>query len=118
MDAGRRCAPVDLFDERIADYCFLGGGGGSGATSGGSDGGTSAGGQCVDDWLLDAGDLVSLEYSNRQAAYIGDTVTSGGRISAIDAATRELTIDLFIRNAAGEVITPGTAVVRFKGAAR
>lgn len=70
-------------------------------------------GQCVDDWALDAADLVSIEYSNRLAAYIGDTVTTGGRITAIDAATREVTIELFARNAAGDVLTPGTAVLRF-----
>lgn len=70
-------------------------------------------GQCVDDWALDAAQLVSIEYSNRQAAYIGETLISGGRIEAIDAATREVTIALFIRNEAGDVITPGTAVLRF-----
>lgn len=70
-------------------------------------------GQCVDDWALDAAELVSIEYSNRQAAYIGDTVTTGGHITAIDTATREVTIALFVRNAAGEVLTPGTAVLRF-----
>ena len=71
-------------------------------------------GQVVDDWALDAADLVSIEYSNRQAAYIGDTLTSGGRITAIDAAARTVTVELFIRNAGGDVITPGSAVLRFK----
>ncbi len=70
-------------------------------------------GQVVDDWALNAADLVSIEYSNRQAAYIGDTLTSGGRITALDPAARTVTVELFIRNAAGDVITPGTAVLRF-----
>lgn len=70
-------------------------------------------GQVVDDWALTAADLVSIEYSNRQAAYIGETLTSGGHITAIDPATRTVTVELFIRNAAGDVITPGTAVLRF-----
>lgn len=69
--------------------------------------------QCVDDWAREAADLVRIEYSNRQAAYIGDTVTTGGEITAIDRATREVTIALFVRNANGEVLTPGTAVLRF-----
>ncbi len=70
-------------------------------------------GQCVDDWAREAADLVSIEYSNRQAAYIGDTVTTSGRITGLDAATREVTIELAVRNANGEVLTPGTAVLRF-----
>ena len=70
-------------------------------------------GQCVDDWASDAATLVHIEYSNRQAAYVGDTLTAGGNIDAIDTQKREVTIALFIKNAAGEVITPGTALLRF-----
>ena len=73
-------------------------------------------GQCVDDWASDAATLVHIEYSNRQAAYVGDTLTAGGNIDAIDMQKREVTIALFIKNAAGEVITPGTALLRFNEA--
>ena len=71
-------------------------------------------GQCVDLWAEQAGGtLVQLQYANRAAAYIGETLTAGGRIAAVDEDQGEATLDLFIRNEAGQVITPGQAVVRF-----
>jgi 3-methylfumaryl-CoA hydratase len=67
----------------------------------------------VDEWIIDRGTLVMLEYSNRQAAFIGETLSAGGVIEAIDAITGEVSLDLYITNEAGEVITPGKAIVRF-----
>lgn len=69
--------------------------------------------QCVVEWLGDSGRLASLEYSNRKASIIGETLHSGGVVTAVDRQRREATLELFIRNEAGEVITPGTATVRF-----
>lgn len=66
--------------------------------------------QCVEEWLGDDGRLVSIDYSNRQASYIGETLTSGGKVLAFDAASGEIELELFVRNEAGDVITPGTAV--------
>ena len=66
--------------------------------------------QCVEEWLGDDGRLVSIDYSNRQASYIGETLTSGGKVVAFDAASGEIELELFVRNEAGDVITPGTAV--------
>ena len=71
-------------------------------------------GQCVDEWITDRGTLVMLEYSNRQAAYIGETLTAGGVVEAIDAETGDVTLDLYVKNEAGDVITPGKAVVRLE----
>ena len=68
--------------------------------------------QCVDNWLAGHGELVRFGYSNRRATYIGDVLTSGGRITALDPATREVTLELWVRNAAGEVMSPGSATVR------
>ena len=65
------------------------------------------------EWLGDDGRLMSIDYSNRKASIIGGTLRSGGAIAAVDRERREATIDVFIRNEAGEVITPGTATVRF-----
>jgi len=67
-------------------------------------------------WLGGRGDLVSFEFSNRQAAYVGDALTSGGRVLAVDAANRRVDLELFIRNDAGEIITPGAATVIFHNA--
>lgn len=66
--------------------------------------------QCVEEWIGDDGRLVSIDYSNRQASYIGETLTSGGKVLAFDAGSGEIQLELFIRNEAGDVITPGTAV--------
>lgn len=68
-------------------------------------------GQCVQAWLGDDGTLLTLSYSNRQAAYIGETLTAGGEVTAIDADTAKVSLDLHVKNEQGEVITPGSAVV-------
>ena len=69
--------------------------------------------QSVIEWLDEDGSLISIEYSNRKASYIGEVLRSGGKVvsSDQDAGTAEL--DLYIKNEADEVITPGTAIVRF-----
>ena len=68
--------------------------------------------QCVDEWLGDRGVLTGINYSNRIASYIGETLVSGGKVTAYDAASGEVTIDVFIRNEAGEVAAPGVATAR------
>jgi len=70
--------------------------------------------QCVDDWLGDAGTIVRFEYSNRQAAYVGEVLTSGGTIESYDGSRGEAVVSLFVRNADGEIIVPGRATVRFR----
>jgi hydroxyacyl-ACP dehydratase HTD2-like protein with hotdog domain len=67
--------------------------------------------QCVTNWLGDRGKLLRFHYSNRKAAYLGETLTSGGRIKAIDRAARTVTVDLVLKNAAGEVTSSGGATV-------
>ena len=67
--------------------------------------------QVVTNWLGDDGELIEFEYSNRRMSVIGEVLVAGGSITAIDG--REVSIELFIRNADGEVTTPGQALVRF-----
>jgi hydroxyacyl-ACP dehydratase HTD2-like protein with hotdog domain len=69
--------------------------------------------QCVTEWLDGSGRLVSMEYHNRQAAYIGDVLFSGGVISAVDRETGMVSVELFIRNQQQQVIIPGVAEVHF-----
>jgi hydroxyacyl-ACP dehydratase HTD2-like protein with hotdog domain len=69
--------------------------------------------QCVIDWLGDDGKLVSIEYSNRKAAFIGEVLRTGGSVVSLDSETGEVQLELFVKNEANEVITPGTAVVSF-----
>ncbi len=71
--------------------------------------------QTVTNWIGAAGRMTTFSYSNRRAAYLPQTLTSGGRIVAIDAATRTVTLELAVTNAQGEITTPGSAVVRFRG---
>ncbi|MEQ8231141.1 MAG: hypothetical protein RLW61_21145 [Gammaproteobacteria bacterium] len=66
--------------------------------------------QVVLEWLGDDGTLIEFEYLNRRAAVLGETLTAGGRISAIDGS--DVTLELWIRNAGGEVTAPGRALVR------
>ena len=64
-------------------------------------------------WIGEAGVLESFSYSNRRAAYLGETLHSGGAVRSIDTESGRAELDLHIKNAEGEIITPGTAVVRF-----
>ncbi len=65
--------------------------------------------QCVEEWLGDDGVLTSISYSNRLAAYIGETLVAGGTVSAVDIDRGQVTIEVFVRNEAGEVVAPGIA---------
>ena len=63
--------------------------------------------QVVELWLGDKGRLTKIEYSNRMASYIGETLKAGGSVTAIDG--NAVTIEVFIKNENGEVIAPGLA---------
>ncbi len=69
--------------------------------------------QSVIEWLGDDGKLVSVEYSNRKASYIGETLRSGGKVVSSEQDSGTVELDMYIKNEADEVITPGTAIVRF-----
>lgn len=65
--------------------------------------------QCVEEWLGDAGRITGIEYSNRAASYIGETLYSGGRVLEVDASSGQVVLEVFIKNEAGEVVAPGKA---------
>ncbi len=69
--------------------------------------------QSVIEWLGDDGKLVSIEYSNRKASYIGEVLRSGGKVASSEQDSGTVELDMYIKNEADEVITPGVAVVRF-----
>ncbi len=69
--------------------------------------------QCVIEWLGDDGKLVSIEYSNRKASYIGEVLRSGGKVVSSEQDSGTVELEMYIKNEADEVITPGTAIVRF-----
>lgn len=68
--------------------------------------------QCVANWLQEDGELERFHYSNRRAAYLGETLVSGGRIVDIDSGARRVTLELWVKNAADEITSPGGAVAR------
>ena len=69
--------------------------------------------QCVEEWLGDDGRILSIDYSNRVASYVGEVLTSGGTISELRPELAEAVIDVYVMNAQGIVVTPGTVEVRF-----
>ena len=69
--------------------------------------------QVVLNWLGDDGQMIRFEYSNRRASYLGDTLYSGGTVTAIDPDAGTVELDIYIRNEAGEITTPGSATVQF-----
>ena len=72
--------------------------------------------QCVEQWLADDGRIISIEYSNRVATYVGDTLISGGVVADCRPDTGEVEIDVFIKNAQGDVVAPGKVLARFGNA--
>ncbi|MEM7001265.1 MAG: hypothetical protein AAF529_10790 [Pseudomonadota bacterium] len=70
--------------------------------------------QVVELWLGTAGRLTKIEYSNRQASYIGETLVAGGSVIQVDGA--QVTIEVFVKNQAGEVIAPGVATAQLQAA--
>lgn len=73
--------------------------------------------QCVEEWLGDKGVLTGISYSNRAATYVGETLASGGTVQSVDRETGEITIEVFVRNADGDVVAPGVATARLTGSA-
>ncbi len=69
--------------------------------------------QAAVNWAGDEGQLVEFEYSNRKASYLGASLTSGGVVKAIDAASGKVTLELFIKDEGGAITSPGSAVVHF-----
>ncbi len=70
--------------------------------------------QTVLEWIGEDANLVRFQYSNRRASHLGDRLVSGGVVKAVDPASREVTLELFIKDKDGTIATPGSAVVRFK----
>ena len=79
--------------------------------------------QVIDNLMATASDgeqfmLASLDYSNRSAAYIGETLLTGGTVTDVIVDNAEppqvlqINVELFVKNQQGDVITPGTAVLK------
>lgn len=69
--------------------------------------------QIVMEWMGDDGELENFSYSNRKAAYLGETLTAGATVQFVNPGQGRVQLELQVKNEASEVIVPGTAVVRF-----
>jgi len=69
--------------------------------------------QCVEEWLGEDGQIFSIDYSNREATFVGATLSASGEITALRPDSREVEIDAYIKNQFGEIVTPGQILVRF-----
>ena len=70
--------------------------------------------QCADNWIGDSGMVVNVEYSNRLASYLGETLIAGGTVESIDLDSSEVTLDMYVKNSEGEISTPGKVIVRLE----
>ncbi len=71
--------------------------------------------QCVLNWVGEDGRMVGFDYSNRRAAYLGETLMTGGIITEINSDNHRVTVEIFVKNEAGEVTSPGHATVELNG---
>jgi 3-methylfumaryl-CoA hydratase len=69
-------------------------------------------GQCAEAFAGEGGRLLALSYANRLATLVGEAVAVGGVVRAVDRAAGEVELELWVKNARGEVVTPGSARVR------
>jgi 3-methylfumaryl-CoA hydratase len=68
--------------------------------------------QCVLNWVGDDGRMIDFDYSNRRASYLGETLTTGGIVTEINLDTQRVIVEIFVKNEAGEVTSPGHATVK------
>jgi hydroxyacyl-ACP dehydratase HTD2-like protein with hotdog domain len=69
--------------------------------------------QMLLEWIGPGGMLRRLQWSNRRAAYAGDTITCQGRVSQVyeEDGVRLADCEIWTENQNGEVCAPGTATV-------
>ena len=69
--------------------------------------------QVVEEWLGEDGMITNISYSNRGASYLGDRLQAGGTITAFDTETGNVTIDVYIKNDAAQIVAPGVIKARW-----
>ncbi len=68
--------------------------------------------QVVTHWLGGDGELLEMSYSNRDIAYLGETLRAGGEVVSVDRENGEVALRLAVRNEKDDVTTPSEARVR------
>ena len=70
--------------------------------------------QIVEEWIDDTtARLKKIEYSNRQAAFVGQSFEAGGQVVECNVVDGEtvISVELFVKNSDGELLAPGKATV-------
>lgn len=70
--------------------------------------------QLVLEWIDGVAELTGFRYTNRRAAYLGETLRAEGRVESVDPDAGEVRLALAVVNEQGQTNTPGEAVVRFR----
>jgi hydroxyacyl-ACP dehydratase HTD2-like protein with hotdog domain len=68
--------------------------------------------QYLTDWAGPAGRLVRAAWQHRRPAFPERDYTWLARVSAVDATTGEVTVEIWEQDADGQRLVPGTATVR------
>ena len=61
-----------------------------------------------------SGMITGIEYSNRVAAFVGETVSAGSTVTAYDEATGEVTLEVFVKNDRDSALTPGVITAQLE----
>lgn len=76
--------------------------------------------RCLTEWLGDPGDLKRLKVQFRAPVFMDETIVAGGRVRALDRATRTALVDVWVTveraNAVEYPIRRGEAEIRFSDA--
>ncbi len=67
--------------------------------------------QSVSNWMQDKGKICEFEYRNIQAAYLGDTLKSGGKVVSSIENKKVFFLELWIKNSKDNKITSGSAKI-------
>lgn len=67
--------------------------------------------QFLTDWIGPKGRLRNVTWQNRASAFPEQDLEFRGRITAVDAATGEVDVEVWEQTADGQVLMPGTAKV-------
>ncbi len=67
--------------------------------------------QCVCNWLDDQGEIFEFEYRNTQAAYLGDTLKSGGKVLSCIESQKEFLLELWVKGSNENIVAIGSAKI-------
>ncbi len=70
--------------------------------------------QSVSNWLKDKGKIYELEYRNTRAAYLGDTLKSGGKVLSSIESQKRFSLELWVTDSDENKVALGLAKIRIE----